>query len=199
MSIQRRLTRRRILATAAFAGGSAAGGLAVPCLVFAQSKRAIKFTLPWVAEGSSLYTFVAKGMGFWDKHGLDVDIARGSGSVSAAQAIGEGRFDFGMTTPSIAILQSIKGLPTVGLACCAYDATMGVCVMNDGPIKTPKDLEGRTMASVVTPAITPFCRCLPKRRVSTYPRSRGSRSTTRCATGCCRKARWTRSRALPAA
>src|SRR5712672_1091600 len=156
MSIQRRLTRRRILATAAFAGGSAAGGLAVPRLVFAQSKRAIKFTLPWVAEGSSLYTFVAKGMGFWDKHGLDVDIARGSGSVSAAQAIGEGRFDFGMTTPSIAILQSIKGLPTVALACCAYDATMGVCVMNDGPIKTPKDLEGRTMASVVTSGDYPF-------------------------------------------
>ena len=156
MIIQRRLTRRRILATAAFAGGSAAGGLAVPRLVFAQSKRAIKFTLPWVAEGSSLYTFVAKGMGFWDKHGLDVDIARGSGSVSAAQAIGEGRFDFGMTTPSIAILQSIKGLPTVGLACCAYDATMGVCVMNDGPIKTPKDLEGRTMASVVTSGDYPF-------------------------------------------
>src|SRR5258708_12312600 len=95
-------------------------------------------------------------MGFWDKHGLDVDIARGSGSVSAAQAIGEGRFDFGMTTPSIAILQSIKGLPTVALACCAYDATMGVCVMNDGPIKTPKDLEGRTMASVETSGDYPF-------------------------------------------
>jgi NitT/TauT family transport system substrate-binding protein len=64
-------------------------------------------------------------MGFWEKHGLDVDIARGSGSVSAAQAIGEGRFDVGMTTPSIAILQSIRGPPTVALACCAYDATMG--------------------------------------------------------------------------
>src|SRR5712672_3800438 len=152
MSITRRLSRRRFLSVS----GIAAGGLACPQLVFAQSKKAVHFTLPWVAEGSNLFTFVAKGMGFWDKHGLDVDIARGSGSVSAAQAIGEGRFDFGMTTPSIAILQSIKGLPTVGLACCAYDATMGVCVMNDGPIKTPKDLEGRTMASVVTSGDYPF-------------------------------------------
>jgi NitT/TauT family transport system substrate-binding protein len=95
MSIHRRLTRRRILAAAAFAGA----GFAVPRLAFAQSKRAIKFTLPWVAEGSSLYTFVAKGMGFWEKHGLDVEIARGSGSVAAAQAIGEARFDFGMASP----------------------------------------------------------------------------------------------------
>src|SRR5260221_11970778 len=125
-------------------------------LVYAQNKKAVHFTLPWVAEGSSLYTFVAKGMGFWDKHGLDVDIARGSGSVSAAQAIGEGRFDFGMTTPSIAILQHIKGLPTGALPCLAYDATMGIGVMNHGPIKTPKDLEGPTMALVGTFGDYPF-------------------------------------------
>ena len=152
MSLQRNLPRRRILAAAAVA----ASGLAMPRLVYAQNKKPIKFTLAWVAEGSTLYPFVAKGIGAWEKRGLDVDIARGSGSISAAQAIGEGRFDFGMSTPSIGLLQNIKGLPIVALACCAYDATMGVGVMNDGLIKTPKDLEGRTMASVVTSGDYPF-------------------------------------------
>jgi hypothetical protein len=89
MSITRRLSRRRFLRVS----GLAAGGLTLPCLVFAQNKKAVHFTLPWVAEGSNLFTFVAKGMGFWEKHGLDVDIARGSGSVAAAQATGEARFD----------------------------------------------------------------------------------------------------------
>jgi ABC-type nitrate/sulfonate/bicarbonate transport system substrate-binding protein len=153
MSIQRRLSRRRLLTAA---GAGIAGGLTAPRLVFAQNKHPIKFTLPWVAEGATLYTYVAKGMGLWDKHGLDVDIARGSGSIASAQAIGDGKFDFGLSTPSIAILQAIKGLPIVSLACCAYDATMGVCVMNDGPVKTPKDLEGRTIASVVSSADYPF-------------------------------------------
>ena len=153
MTNDRSVSRRRILGAAAFTGAAA---IAYPRLVFAQTKKAIKFTLPWVAEGSNLYTFVAKGMGFWEKHGIDVDIARGSGSVAASQAIGEGRFEFGLSTPSIAILQAIKGLPTVALACCAYDATMGIGVMNDGPIKTPKDLEGRKMASVVTSGDYPF-------------------------------------------
>jgi NitT/TauT family transport system substrate-binding protein len=143
MSIERRLTRRRLLGAAA----AALSGITCPRLVFAQTKRPVHFTLPWVAEGSNLFTFVAKGMGFWEKHGLDVDIARGSGSVAAAQAIGEGRFDFGMASPSAAILQAVKGLPMMALAACAYDATMGIGVMNDGPIKTPKDLEGRQMAS----------------------------------------------------
>src|SRR6266481_3691460 len=145
MSITRRLSRRRFLG----GSGIAAGGLALPCLVFAQNKKAVHFTLPWVAEGSNLFTFVAKGMGFWEQHGLDVAIARGSGSVAAAQAIGEAQFDFGMASPSASILQAVKGLPMMALAACAYDATMGIGVMNDGPIKTPKDLEGRQMASTV--------------------------------------------------
>jgi len=154
MSRDHPLSRRRVIAAAAALG--VAGGIARPRLVFAQNKRAVRFTLPWVADGSNLFTFAAKGMGFWDKHGLDVDIARGSGSVAAAQAIGEARFDFGLCTPSIAILQTIRGLPTVSLAACAYDATMGIGVMVDGPIKTPKDLEGRKMASVVTSGDYPF-------------------------------------------
>src|SRR5580700_5028009 len=104
MSITRRLSRRRFLRVS----GLAAGGLTLPCLVFAQNKKAVHFTLPWVAEGSNLFTFVAKGMGFWEKHRLDVDIARGSGSVAAAQAIGEARFDFGMCSPSAAILQTVN-------------------------------------------------------------------------------------------
>jgi NitT/TauT family transport system substrate-binding protein len=153
MTLQRSPTRRRVLA---IAGAGIAGVLTRPRLVFAQNKHAIKFTLPWVAEGATLYAFVAKGMGFWDRHGLDVDIARGSGSVASAQAIAEGRFDFGLSTPSIQILQAVKGLPIVALACCAYDATMGVCVMNDGPIKAAKDLEGRTIASVLLSADYPF-------------------------------------------
>src|SRR5260370_5349892 len=133
MSIARRLSRRRFLGVS----GIAAGGLTLPCLVFAQNKKAVHFTLPWVAEGSNLFTFVAKGMGFWEKHGLDVDIARGSGSVAAAQAIGEARFAFGMCSHSAALLHTIKDLPTWALAACAYDATMSIGILNHGPLKTP--------------------------------------------------------------
>src|SRR5271170_8068117 len=119
MSVARRLSRRRFLRIS----GIAAGGLTLPRLVFAQNKKAVHFTLPWVSEGSNLFTYVAKGMGLWEKHGLDVSIARGSGSVAAAQAVGAGQFDFGMAAPPAAILQTVKGLSLMALACCAYDAT----------------------------------------------------------------------------
>jgi NitT/TauT family transport system substrate-binding protein len=150
MNIDRRYTRRRLLGTAAAAGGGIAAALAAPRLVFAQTKKQIKFTLPWVPEGSDLFAFTAKGMGFWDKHGLDVSVARGMGSVAAAEATGTGRFDFGMAAAPAAILQNVKGLPVTALACCQYDGTMGIGVLDDGPIKTPKDLVGHKLASTVT-------------------------------------------------
>lgn len=156
----RRYSRRRLLGGIATA---AAAGIAAPRLVYSQNKKAIKFTLPWVPEGSDLFAYTAKGMGFWDKHGLDVDIARGAGSVAAAQATGTGRFDFGMAAAPAAILQNVKGLPLLAIGCCQYDGTMGIGVLNDGPIKTPKDLEGRQMASTVTSGDYPLLPAFAKK------------------------------------
>lgn len=156
MKLEHRLTRRSLLRGAGVAAAGAAGALPLPRLVFAQSLKPVKFTLAWVAEGSNLFTFVAKGMGLWEKLGLDVNIARGSGSVASAQAVGSAQFDFGLSAPPAAILQSVKGLPLMALACCAYDATMGIGVLNNSPIKHPKDLEGKQLGSTVTSGEFPF-------------------------------------------
>jgi hypothetical protein len=64
----RQYSRRRLLGSTGGALAGLAGGLTKPRLVFAQNKTPIKFTLPWVPEGSDLFAFTAKGMGFWDKH-----------------------------------------------------------------------------------------------------------------------------------
>lgn len=154
MNIAPRVSRRRVLALAG--ASAAAASVGIPRLVYAQNVKPVKFTLPWVADGSNLYSYVAKEMGFWEKHGLDVSIARGSGSVAAAEAIGAGRFDFGLSAPLAAILQTVKGLPTMALAACAYDAAMGIGVPGDSPIKNPKDLEGKKMGSTVTSGEYPF-------------------------------------------
>jgi ABC-type nitrate/sulfonate/bicarbonate transport system substrate-binding protein len=50
-------------------------------------------------------------MGFWRRRGLDVEVARGYGSVAAAQAIGLGQFDFGCADSSVITMQQAKGIP----------------------------------------------------------------------------------------
>ena len=74
--IRRRYSRRRLLSAGGAALAGLAGGVAKPRLVFSQNKTQIKFTLPWVPEGSDLFAFTAKGMGLWDKHGRDLSPRR---------------------------------------------------------------------------------------------------------------------------
>jgi NitT/TauT family transport system substrate-binding protein len=132
---------------------AAAFGAAVPAFATvgaAQARRKVTLTLSWVAEGTSAYPYVAKSKGYWSDAGLDVDIVRGFGSVAATQAVAAGRFEFGLSACPTPILQAAKGLKLMQIASCGYDSTMGINVLADSPVRTPKDLEGRSLA--VTPA-----------------------------------------------
>jgi NitT/TauT family transport system substrate-binding protein len=122
----------------------------------AASSRKVRLTLPWVAEGSNAYAFVAEANGYWADAGLDVEITRGYGSVAAAQAVGAGQFDFGLAAASAGIQQAAKGLPTVSIACCGYDATMTLAVLTDSPVRVPKDLAGKSLGGTVNSGEYPF-------------------------------------------
>lgn len=144
-------TRRAVVSTAA---------VGAPFLLSrrlrAAPMRSVQLTLPWVAEGSNLFAFVAKANGYWASAGLDVSITRGYGSVAAAQAIAAGRFEFGFAVPPAAIQQAAKGLPLVSLAVCNYDATMCIAVLADSPVHEPKQLDGKTIGGTVNSGEYPF-------------------------------------------
>jgi NitT/TauT family transport system substrate-binding protein len=146
-----RLTRREVLRTAAM--GAIAARFASPAIA---QQRNVTFTLPWVPEGPNLITFVAKANGYWSKAGLNVDIAKGTGSVGAAQAIGNGQFQFGLSAATAGLQQAALGLPLVQIACCSYDAFMAVATMSDSGVSTPKDLEGRKFGATTKSGEFPF-------------------------------------------
>jgi NitT/TauT family transport system substrate-binding protein len=137
-----------------------AGALAAPFLsltgAHGQDKRKVTLTLPFIAEGSNAFAFIAKANGYWDEAGLDVQISRGTGALIAAQAVAAGQFQFGLAAGTAGIQVAAKGVPLVSLACCGYDGTMGICVLDDSPIKAPKDLVGRKLASTVGSGEYPF-------------------------------------------
>jgi len=149
------ITRRTVLKTAAASVAAAtAARFATPAL--AQGAKQIKLTLPWLANGSTLFTYVAKNQGFFKKRGIDVTISRGFGSVAAAQAVGAGEFDFGFIFAGGTILGAARGLPLVALSTLGYDATMGIALRGDSPIKEPKDLQGMKIGTVPTSAESPY-------------------------------------------
>ncbi len=77
-----RISRRTVIQSA-LAGAST---LAFPAI--GQGPTKVTFTTSWTPEGPNLFAYVARDRGFWKKYGLDVSVARGSGSGAAAQAVG---------------------------------------------------------------------------------------------------------------
>lgn len=140
------MTRRAALALAA-------APLAAPAV--AQTAN-IKLTLPWLAQGSTAYAYIAKEMGAFTRRGLNVEVSRGSGSVAAAQAVAQGQFDYGIVGAGPMILAAARNLPILATATVNYDMTMGIALREDSPIRTAKDLEGKKLGAVPTSAEFPF-------------------------------------------
>lgn len=152
----RPLSRRRLLA----GGAALAAGLPAAAMLGAgaraQTTEAVKLTLPWIANGSNYWPMVGKKLGYFSSRGIDVEVARGFGSVAAAQAVANKQFDFGVVFAGGTILAAARGLPLVTLATVYYDAMMGTALLQTSPIKAPKDLEGRKLGIVPTSAEAPF-------------------------------------------
>ena len=131
----------------------AASLLAMPAV--AQSTP-VRFTLPWLAEGNSVYLIAGKQKGFFARHSIDIDISRGFGSLAAGQAIASGQFAFGSMITTPMILLAARNLPLTAVAVMDYDAGMGVGVLADSPITTPQQLAHRRIGDVPTSAEFPF-------------------------------------------
>ena len=146
------VSRRRVLQ-------GLAGAIAAPAFlrtVNAQGVQKLKFTMSWLPEGTFAYVYVAKTQGFWKDKGLDVDVSRGFGSLASAQALAAGQFDFGMSTVDATVVLATKGVDLRCLAMFDYIPTMGVAVLASSGIKTPKDLEGKTVGQTVASSDAAF-------------------------------------------
>ena len=153
-----RVSRRTLLKSGAAAGAMASLGMPA----YAQT-RTVKYSLAWLAQGTSAFPFVGKEKGFFQSRGIDLQISRGFGSLAVSQAIASGQFDAGLVFSAPLILMIAKGLPLRSIATIEYDATMGVGVLADGGIKSPSDLMGKKIGTVPTSAESPFFPAYAKR------------------------------------
>lgn len=122
----------------------------------AKSLTKIKLILAWLPGGAYAYAYVAKKKDFWRKRGLDVEIARGYGSLASAQTVAHGQFDFGMSNPASAILLATKGVDLRMIGLMDYDPFMAVCMRKETPVNKPKDLVGKTVGQTMSSSDAAF-------------------------------------------
>jgi NitT/TauT family transport system substrate-binding protein len=130
----------------------AAAPLARPAL--AQAKRDVSMRLDWVFQGPNAGFMTAHEKGFYDEAGLNVDIGPGKGSGSTAQLVASKATQFGFADGFVVGNSVSKGLDIRTVAGIYRRNPTAVVVLADSDIKTPKDLEGKSIA--LTPGSAQF-------------------------------------------
>ncbi|WJR77898.1 ABC transporter substrate-binding protein [Bradyrhizobium sp. NP1] len=110
----------------------------------------VQLTLPWLPIGSYAAFIVARDLGYWKSRGLDVEVARGYGSADASKKVGLGQFNYGDASFSVMLQTVAQGMDLVGLGLHMQISPLAVFTLKKSGIKSPKDLEGKTIGATPT-------------------------------------------------
>ncbi|WP_216326372.1 ABC transporter substrate-binding protein [Deinococcus aestuarii] len=111
----------------------------------------VKFTLDWAFEGPSAPYLLAVDRGYFARQGLNVTVDRGFGSGDAINKIAGGAYDlgFGDINAMMEFNARNPGQKLVAVYMVYNAPPHSITVLKSSGIKTPKDLEGKTIAAPV--------------------------------------------------
>ncbi len=136
------MTRRRMIGTTAAAGAM----IAAPSILVAQTVKA-KMILNWRYQGPQSWFFQAQDMGFLKEEGVELEIDQGEGSAAAITKVATGAYDIGFGDMNALIDLASKKPEDAPMACYAMfnNPPFTIAVKADGPIRSVRDLEGKTI------------------------------------------------------
>jgi NitT/TauT family transport system substrate-binding protein len=131
--------------TAFFVGATIIGTL------LAQSAKAadsVSLITDFGYNGRHAYFFVALDKGHYKDAGLDVKIIGGSGSVDAIRQVGAGNANFGFADAgSLMLSRANDNIPVKLVAIVYARPPQAIFCSAEAGLKTPKDLEGQSIAN----------------------------------------------------
>ncbi|MBP1977625.1 ABC transporter substrate-binding protein [Cohnella thailandensis] len=117
-------------------------------------KSKLTLRLNWKFKGEFAPFFVTKSKGIFEKYGLDVDVLEGTSSVQTLQVVSQNKDDIGVTS-TVEPLQGVeKGMGVKIIASYMSRSPIQILSFSDNPINTPKDLEGKTLATSISSTFT---------------------------------------------
>jgi NitT/TauT family transport system substrate-binding protein len=139
------LSRRRFLKSSALA----AGALAAPAVSFsarAAGLKSVTFTLDWLYQGASVGFLVAQEKGFYRDAGLDVTVLAGKGSGTTAQLVASKATPIGFSDGFVVANSVAKGMAIKTVGTIYRRDPAAIMVLDESPIRSLKDLEGKSVA-----------------------------------------------------
>ena len=122
----------------------AASGLATGAAVAADQ---VNVRYSWKLKGEYMAFHMAKEKGFFAKEGIEAKLGEGAGAQAALGALVQGNEDVVVLPGIYAVTAISKGMPIKLIALDHPVAPVGFLSKPDNPVRTPKDLEGKSVST----------------------------------------------------
>jgi NitT/TauT family transport system substrate-binding protein len=140
--------------TLLFAIAAVAAAASVATSTYAAEPVKIRFVLNWKYQGPQAWFFIAQDKGYFKAEGLDVQMDQGEGSGAAVTRVASKAYDMGfgdINALTVFAAQHPEDSPKAVFMVYG-NSPFSIYSMKDKGIKSPKDLEGKTLGAPVDDA-----------------------------------------------
>lgn len=141
-------TKRTLLLALAAIVGSSMGSLP------AQALDPVSLRLNWQILGMHTPFYLGVEKGFYRDEGIDLTISEGRGGGVTAQAVGAKSDTFGFVDGGTVLVSAVRGVPIKTVMSLMNRGIFAIVARADANIRTPKDLEGKSIAATAGDALT---------------------------------------------
>lgn len=138
------------------ASGVLLGLVAASWSVGAHAAEVVKVRLDFLPYGLHAPFYLAQEKGWFAEKGLQVEIDDGNGTGPAMALVAGGKYDIAQISLGALPIAREKGMPIKAIATIQRRGDFGLAVDEGSGIKTPKDLEGKTILYSPGSVETPF-------------------------------------------
>jgi len=149
------IDRRGFLkSSAAVLYGAAASSTFLSVEVLASGESQINMQLGWLASNGLIGEVVAKSKGYYAKEGIKLNVTPGGPGVDGVASVAAGAAQIGQlsSSPSLMLARS-AGIPVKCIAAGYQQHPFTYFSLAKNPIRTPKDMIGKTIATQPTAKI----------------------------------------------
>jgi len=131
-------------------GGSSTQGAAAE----QTAKKKATFVTDFGFNGRHSYYYVALEKGYYAEEGIDLKIERGGGSADAIKQVAAGRAQLGFAdAATLVVSRGNDNVPVKMVAAIYQKPPQAIFALGASGIKSPKDLEGKTLADAAGSAV----------------------------------------------
>ena len=114
----------------------------------------VSLRLNWQILGMHTPFYYGVEQGFYKDEGIELKISEGRGGAATAQAIGAKSDTLGFVDGGTTVVSAVRGVPVKTVMSLMNRGIFAVVARADAGIKTPQDLQGKSVAATAGDALT---------------------------------------------